>query len=319
VQWAKASDPVAPPESRGNGRSSGVPSPGLRTSPPGVRLPSRVLAEPGSGSSASRSPPALRALARGSGVFPGPAYPGLRGAPGPLLGFGPPPGFSTDRSGRPVPGPAPPMGFFRPYDDLTPAGPDHPGFAAPGTFRPQGFDPLAGFLPADAADPKTGAAPGVHPSGPCSLRPAALVSEPLPSCRFSVLPAFSSEDEKVGSAAAAPGLSSDRRAAPFRGVVPPFRACALLGCLPLRSSGPAAMEPASRLLPSCAFPTGRPKPSGRRRSRVSLGSEVRRALTSPPASLGSAASARPELAPEGARRRAAVGARSEFQFTRRAS
>ena len=57
---------------------------------------------------------------------------------------------------------------------------------------------------------------------------------------FPVLPALSSEDDKVGSSAATPGRYSGHRAVPFREVVPPFRAEATVTVL--HAPGPSADE-----------------------------------------------------------------------------
>ena len=116
-------------------------------------------------------------------------------------------------------------GVLRPYDDVRESRSGSPGLASPGTFRPQGLDTLSSVCSL-LTDPILGSdtVPGVHPSGlfysPASrtrFRAVALMS-------FPAHPSFSSEDEKVGSSAATPGLCSSRKAVPFREVEPPFRA-----------------------------------------------------------------------------------------------
>jgi hypothetical protein len=232
--------------------------------------------------SSARERAGLRGLSR-------PDYPTLPRAPGPLMGFGSPTGYPTSRSGRPVSGPAPPMGFVAPTTD-TARRSGSPGLASPGTFRPQGFDPLAGLLPARDTDPKIGCRPwgspfrAWHPpTSRTRFRAVALMP-------FSALPAFSSEDEKVGSSVATPGHCSGRRAVPFREVKPPFRAEALVGLRPLRSSRPAATASASRDLPSCAFSPEAARPPTTPALQGFNRGEVRRTLASPPAPLRSAAS-----------------------------
>jgi hypothetical protein len=57
-------------------------------------------------------------------------YPSFLRTPGPLMGFGSLSGFPTDRSGRPVSGSTPPMGFIAPT--TTPrTDPVHPGLPHP--------------------------------------------------------------------------------------------------------------------------------------------------------------------------------------------
>jgi hypothetical protein len=129
-----------------------------------------------------------------------------------------------------------------------------PGFASPGTFRPQGFDPLAGLLPGARCRPEGRRPPMGFTLQGTSLRPAAPVSGPWPPCRFRLsLPSplrtrrwevplrlrdIPPVEEPVlpGGRASLPGLGP--RGSP----------------VPLRSSRPTAMVPASRNLPSCAFP-----------------------------------------------------------------
>jgi hypothetical protein len=106
-----------------------------------------VVTEPGSGLLVARSPLALGARTRWApGSFPirlpvvpensGPSH-GLR------LPF-----RVSDRSLRPTRLRVDSShGVHRPYDDATHRS-GSPGLASPGTFRPQGFDPLVGLLPA---------------------------------------------------------------------------------------------------------------------------------------------------------------------------
>jgi hypothetical protein len=119
--------------------------------------------------------------------------------------------------------------------------------------------PASGFRPSRRLAPwravparRPTAAHGVHPSGhvPPTSRTRFRAVAPMP---FPALPAFSSEDEKVGSSAATPGLSSGRRAGPSGRSCPPSDPRPSWVSSPLRSSRPAAMVPASRNLPSCAF------------------------------------------------------------------
>ena len=178
-------------------------------------------------------------------------YPTLRRAPGPPLGFGPSTGLLTDRSGRPVAGSAPPVRFFAPTTTTRP----QVRFTRVclTRHRPASrFRPPRRFAPCDRCRSEDRRRPWGSPFRAFPLRSAALVTEPVALLPFPALPAFSSEDEKVGSSAAASGRYSDRRSVPFRRLVATCRVDALLGCLPLRSTHPAAMEPASRPLPSCA-------------------------------------------------------------------
>ena len=117
------------------------------------------------------------------------------------MDFSPSTGFPTGRSGRPVSGSTPPMGFFAPTT-IPARRSGSPGLASPGTFRPQGLDTLSSVCSL-LTDPILGSdtVPGVHPSGlfysPASrtrFRAVALMS-------FPAHPSFSSEDEKVGSSA----------------------------------------------------------------------------------------------------------------------
>lgn len=138
------------------------PSPGhgpplVRSACPPERSPCRVASHrlPAPPMPSARERAGLRGLSRSG-------FPALRRAPGPLMGFGSPTGFPTSRSGRPVSGSAPPMGFDAPTTNIALRS-GSPGLASPGTFRPQGFDPLAGLLPARDSDPKIGCRPWGSP------------------------------------------------------------------------------------------------------------------------------------------------------------
>jgi hypothetical protein len=265
-----------------------LPVAGSRTSPHGVGLPSRGLTGPGSGILVARSPHALGARTRlDSGVFPGPASRAPKST-GPLLGLGPPTGFPTGRSGRPVAGSAPPMEFV-PLRRRARAGPAHPGLPhpAPSGLRVSTLSPACSLL----ALPVRGPEPpmGFTLQG-LSLRPAAPVSGPLPSCRFR--PSLPSP------------LRTRRSGVPPRlqdvppAEEPPFPG----GRAPLPRRNPRGSPSSSKLSPRrdgpgfpgpplMRFPVGGHRGDRRRRrSRVSIVGEVRRTLASPPAPLRSAAS-----------------------------
>jgi hypothetical protein len=147
-------------------------------------------------------------------------YPLLRGATGPLLGFDPPSGCQVGRSGRPVSRPTPPMRFTplrrrRPQIRFT-------RVCLTRHLPASGFGyPLAGLLPASASRSEDRVPPLGFTLQGLSLEPAAPVSRPLPSCRFPALPAFSSEDEKVGRSAATSGPYSGQRSGASGGSNPP--------------------------------------------------------------------------------------------------
>jgi hypothetical protein len=159
------------------------PSPGhgpplMRSACPPEDSPNRVAGFwlPAPPMPSARERAGLRGLSR-------PDYPSSRRTPGPLMGFGSPTGFPTSRSGRPVSGPTPPMGFSAPTTN-TARRSGQPGFASPGTFRPQGSTLTPACSLRTASIRGSNAVPGVHPSGLDTLRPAAPVTGPLPSCRF---------------------------------------------------------------------------------------------------------------------------------------
>jgi hypothetical protein len=160
---------VSPPESRGGDRPSGVPSPEPRTSPLEVSLPCGVFTEPGSGPLVARPPHALRRLgARAPGCFPVRLPESSEEFPGPPLGFGPPSGFPTGRSGRPVSGSAPPMEFFAPTTTTRP----QVRFTRACRTRhlpASGLRPSRRFAPCGRCRSEDRRRPGVHPSGryPC--------------------------------------------------------------------------------------------------------------------------------------------------------
>jgi len=154
---------------------------------------------------------------------------------------------------------------------------------------------LAGLLPADAPRSEDREPSMGFTLQGLTLRPAAPVSRPLLSCRFSALPAFSSEDEKVGSSAATPELYSGRRPGSFGGSSPPAEP------KPSWDASPSEVltSPRWRRLPgtsplALSLRGTTEVVERRRRSRVSLDGEVRRthASATPPTSLGSVASAR---------------------------
>jgi hypothetical protein len=137
-------------------RDAGPPLPGSTCPAESSPTGSRVIGSP---------PPPSPSGARGArtpGSFPV-RRPDAPKSTGPSLGLRSPLRVS-DRSLRPARGPAPPMRFLprrRRHDRRS----GSPGLASPGTFRPRGFDHLAGLLPATAADPEAGAVHGVHHSG----------------------------------------------------------------------------------------------------------------------------------------------------------
>jgi hypothetical protein len=257
-----------PPESHGYDRPSGGPSPGHRTSPPGVSLPSRVLAEPGSGSSVSRSPPALGAFAPGSGVFPGPASRGSEEHRGPLLGLAPLQGFQPTAPAGPKTGSS--RGVLRPDDDRTSAGPAHPGLPhpAPSGLRVSTLPPACSLrtLPIRGSAPSLGfTLQGLAPSGrprpfpdPCPPAVSRLsLPSPLRTRRSGGPPrlqgfAPTGEPRPSGSSWLPSGPLPSWVAVPSEALVPP-RWSRLPG-----SSPPALSRPESR------------RHSGHRRSRVSL-------------------------------------------------
>jgi hypothetical protein len=157
---------------------------------------------------------------------------------------------------------------------------------------------LAGLLPASAPRSEDREPPLGFTLQGLTLRPAAPVSRPLLSCRFSALPAFSSEDEKVGSSAATPELYSGRRPGSFGGSNPPAEP------KPSWDASPSEVLPSPRwrrlpdTSPLALSLRGTTEVvERRRRSRVSLDGEVRRthASATPPTPLGSVASARSSI------------------------
>jgi hypothetical protein len=201
-----------------------IPVAGSRTSPHEVGLPFREIAEPGSGLLVARAPPALCARTRRTpGSFPV-RLPETPKSSGPSHGLRPLYRVS-DRSLRPTRLRVDSShGVLRPYDDFR----SQIRFTRACLTRhlpASGFGyPLAGLLPAHGSDPEIGHRPWGSPFRASYLpasrtRYRAVVLMPFPAH-----PSFSSEDEKVGSSAATPGLCSNRKAVPFREVVPPFRA-----------------------------------------------------------------------------------------------
>jgi hypothetical protein len=154
---------------------------------------------------------------------------------------------------------------------------------------------LAGLLPANAPRSEDREPSMGFTLQGLSLRPGAPVSRPLLSCRFSALPAFSSEDEKVGSSAATSEPCSGRRTGSFGGSNPPSEPRPSW----VASPSEALASPRWHRLPGTsphALSLERPPKwsdeSGAPGSRST--GEVRRthASATPPTSLGSVASAR---------------------------
>ena len=157
-------------------------------------------------------------------------HPRLRRATGPLLGLGTPfrvsnrpfrPSRSRNGSSLEVRSPT----------TTTLADPAHPGLPhpAPSGLRVSTLSPVCSLrtIPVLGPVPPMGFTLQGLLSSTSRARYRTLALLPFP-----VLPAFSSEDEKVGSSAATPELCSGRRAVPFREVEPPFRATPCVGLLP---------------------------------------------------------------------------------------
>jgi hypothetical protein len=191
---------------------------------------------PGSGTSVSRSPRALHANAPGFGVFPGPATRRSEERRG--LSWASAPYRVSDRSLRPTRrragsslGVSPPTTTPRAQVRFTRA-------CLTRHLPASGFRPSRRLPPCERCRPESRRRPWGSPYralipsiGRARFRALAL----LP---FPVLPAFSSEVEKVGSSAATPGLCSDRRAARSGGSYPPSRTMPSWGCLPSEALAP---------------------------------------------------------------------------------
>jgi hypothetical protein len=159
----------APPETYGRSRGAGPASPPTRLNPRGVRLTFEARSTRRIGVSGSPIP--LRPFAGPWGLpprrRPRPITRPTRLAP---VAFASPPRLSLEAACRASTlrpsHSAPLLGFLALQHMPDPRVHLHGGSDPSATFRPQGFDPLAGFLPASPPGPVScRSAPGLRPSG----------------------------------------------------------------------------------------------------------------------------------------------------------
>jgi hypothetical protein len=223
-------------------------------------------------------------------------YPALRRAPDPPLGFGSPTGFPTDRSGRPVAGSAPPVRFFAPTT-TTRSQVRFTRVCLTRHLPASRFRPPRRFTPCDRCRSEDRRRPWGSPFRALPLRSAAPVTGPLPSCRFRLSLPSPLRTRRSG---APPRLQS---IPPIGGPYPSGGSWPPSGPMPswVASPSEALAPPRWNRLPGSSPHVLRDQRTPKRprplHSRVSLGGEVRRTLSSPPAPLGSVASAYPTSRP----------------------